>query len=68
VISRAFAAPADWLPLAEAYLVPGGSAFCMLGARDQAPALSGRLRREREIAYRLPRSGAQRMIVEYRLD
>ena len=66
-ISRAFAAPADWLELAEPYLLEGGRAFCLLGARDNAPARSGRLVREREVVYRLPRSGAQRKIVEYRL-
>ena len=67
-IARAFAAPGDWLALAEPYLVPGGSAFCLLGARDQAPDRCGRLVRLREVAYRLPFSGAQRKIIEYRLE
>jgi 16S rRNA (guanine527-N7)-methyltransferase len=66
-ISRAFAAPTDWLALAEAYLLPGGSAFCLLGPRDEAPERQGLLQREREVSYRLPFSGAQRKIVEYRL-
>jgi 16S rRNA (guanine527-N7)-methyltransferase len=66
-ISRAFAAPGDWLRLAEPYLVEGGSAFCLLGQRDEAPERQGRLVRSREVAYRLPFSGAQRKIVEYRL-
>ena len=66
-ISRAFAAPVDWLTLAEAYLLPGGSAFCLLGQRDEAPERQGRLQREREVSYRLPFSGAQRKLVEYRL-
>lgn len=66
-ISRAFAAPVDWLTLAQAYLLPGGSAFCLLGQRDEAPERQGRLLREREVSYRLPFSGAQRKLVEYRL-
>jgi 16S rRNA (guanine527-N7)-methyltransferase len=66
-IARAFAAPAEWLDLAEPYLLPGGSAFCLLGARDQAPEERGGLRRFREVEYRLPVSGAQRKVVEYRL-
>ena len=66
-IARAFAAPADWLDLAEPYLLEGGRAFCLLGARDEAPDRRGRLVREREVVYRLPFSGAQRKIVEYRL-
>ena len=67
VIARAFAAPSDWLELAEPYLQPGGSAFCMLGARDDAPERCGRLVRLREVVYRLPIAGARRKIVEYRL-
>lgn len=66
-VSRAFAAPADWLKLAEPYLLPGGTVFCLLGQRDEAPEQQGRLHREREVSYRLPYSGAQRKIVEYRL-
>jgi 16S rRNA (guanine527-N7)-methyltransferase len=66
-ISRAFAAPVEWLTLAEPYLLPGGSVFCLLGQRDEAPERQGRLQREREVIYRLPFSGAQRKIVEYRL-
>ena len=67
-ISRAFAAPADWLKLAEPYLLPGGSVWCLLGQKDEAPEQQGRLRREREVIYRLPFSGAQRKLVEYRQE
>ena len=66
-ISRAFAAPVDWLALAEPYLLAGGSAFCLLGLKDEAPERQGRLQRAREVSYRLPFSGAQRKIVEYQL-
>jgi 16S rRNA (guanine527-N7)-methyltransferase len=65
-ISRAFAAPVDWLALASPYLLPGGSVFCLLGQRDEAPERHGALVRTRETSYQLPFSGAQRKIVEYR--
>ncbi len=66
-ISRAFAAPVEWLTLAERYLLPGGCVFCLLGQKDTAPERQGNLVREREVSYRLPFSGAQRKLVEYRL-
>ena len=64
-ISRAFAAPNDWLPLAERYLEPGGRVYCLLGARDEAPEKSGALERKRSVGFTLPSSGAPRKLVEY---
>jgi len=70
VVSRAFADPARWLPLAARYLAPGGRVLVTLGResdgeglrRDGAEAglaLSS-LRR-----FTLPRSGAQRAVATF---
>jgi 16S rRNA (guanine527-N7)-methyltransferase len=70
VVSRAFADPERWLPLAARYLAPGGRALVMLGREaDEAGlrrageavglALAG-LRR-----FALPRSGAQRAVATF---
>jgi 16S rRNA (guanine527-N7)-methyltransferase len=65
-VSRAFAEPAEWLALAQPYVLPGGLAFCMLGPADRIPQSHGELVLERELAYRLPFSRAQRRIGVYR--
>jgi 16S rRNA (guanine527-N7)-methyltransferase len=65
-VSRAFAEPSQWLALAQPYVLPGGFAFCMLGPADAIPQSHGDLVLERELAYRLPFSRAQRRIAVYR--
>jgi 16S rRNA (guanine527-N7)-methyltransferase len=70
VVSRAFAEPARFLPLAARYLAPGGRVLVTLGrevdeeALRQAGAESGLalagLRR-----FALPRSGAQRAVASF---
>jgi 16S rRNA (guanine527-N7)-methyltransferase len=65
-VSRALASPAEWLALAEPYVLPGGLAFCMLGPSDPAPPSNRQLELQRELAYKLPFSQAQRRIVVYR--
>ena len=65
-VARAFAPPAEWLALAEPYVLPGGLAFCMLGPTDAAPQSHGALALQRELAYKLPFSQAQRRIAVYR--
>jgi len=71
VVSRALADPARWLPLAAAYLAPGGRVLAMLGrdAEEGALAAAGRaaglelagLRR-----FELPLSGARRAVASFR--
>jgi 16S rRNA (guanine527-N7)-methyltransferase len=71
VVSRAFADPARWLPLAARYLLPGGRVLAMLGREvgeetlAHAAAAAGletlSLRR-----FRLPRSGAERAVAAFR--
>jgi 16S rRNA (guanine527-N7)-methyltransferase len=65
-VARAFASPAEWLSLATPYVLPGGLAFCMLGPSDPAPESRGELVLQRELAYKLPFSQAQRRIAVYR--
>jgi len=70
VVSRAFADPARWLPLAARYLAPGGRVLATLGRDADEEALRGAgaqggllllaLRR-----FALPRSGAQRAIASF---
>lgn len=67
VIARAFAGPVEWLPLAQNYLAAQGRAFCLLGARDDAPEQSGRLIRIKTFEFVLPESRAARKLVEYSL-
>jgi len=70
VVSRAFADPARWLPLARRYLAPGGAAFAMLG-RDVDEAALRRVGEEHGLALRtldafaLPRSGARRAVAAF---
>ena len=61
-VARAVAEPAAWLTLAEEYVLPGGVAFCMLGPSDPVPDEHGDLILQRELAYRLPFSRAQRRV------
>ena len=68
VVSRAFADPGRWLPLAASYLAPGGKVFAMLGRRvqvnDIAAAAAGcGLSVDIADAFSLPRSGASRTVV-----
>jgi 16S rRNA (guanine527-N7)-methyltransferase len=61
-IARAYAAPREWLALAEPYLLQGGVALCMLGPSDEVPEAVGGLRLKQMIAYLLPWSKAQRRL------
>jgi 16S rRNA (guanine527-N7)-methyltransferase len=65
-VARAVAEPGAWLELAEPYVLPGGLVFCMLGPSDRLPAASGDLVLEKELAYRLPFSGAERRLGIFR--
>ena len=67
-VARAFAAPEEWLALAQPYLLPGGTILCLAGPRDAFPAQAGRAALERTIEYVLPFSLAQRRIGLYRLQ
>ena len=70
VVSRAFADPERWLPLAARYLVPGGKVLVTLGREADEAGLRGAgaaagltlvgLRR-----FALPRSGAQRAVATF---
>lgn len=70
VVSRAFADPARWLPLAVHYLAPGGRVFAMLG-RDAAEhelrdiGNASGLQLECLDRFTLARSGAQRAVARY---
>jgi 16S rRNA (guanine527-N7)-methyltransferase len=64
-IARAFAGPRPWLQLASQYVLPGGLVLCMLGPSDEAPAAEAGLELVRELAYKLPFSGAQRRLLLY---
>jgi len=61
-VARALAEPPVWLELAEPYVLPGGVVFCMLGPSDSVPAAAGDLVLQRELAYRLPLSRAERRL------
>jgi 16S rRNA (guanine527-N7)-methyltransferase len=65
-VARAFAAPAQWLPLAEQYVLPGGVAICMLGPSDAVPERVGDLALQELLSYVLPYSGAQRRLAIYK--
>jgi 16S rRNA (guanine527-N7)-methyltransferase len=66
VVSRALLGPAEWISLAERYLAPGGSVFCLLGANRDVPSPAGRLKLARSRSFTLPLSGARRTILELR--
>jgi 16S rRNA (guanine527-N7)-methyltransferase len=70
VVSRAFAEPARWLPLAVHYLAPGGRVLATLGRDVDEEALRGAgaeaglaLLGLRRLV--LPRSGAQRAVATF---
>ncbi len=65
-VARALSAPAQWLALAQHYVLPGGVAICMLGPSDEVPEAVGDLKLERELRYALPFSAAQRRLAIYR--
>jgi 16S rRNA (guanine527-N7)-methyltransferase len=65
-VARAFAAPADWLRLAQQYVLPGGVAICMLGPSDEIPEKVEDLALHQELRYALPYSGAQRRLAIYK--
>jgi hypothetical protein len=65
-VSRAYASPREWLPLAEQYVLPGGVAICMLGPADDVPDRLGGLVLQQELGYALPFSGAQRRLAIYK--
>jgi 16S rRNA (guanine527-N7)-methyltransferase len=65
-VARAFAAPADWLHLAQQYVLPGGVAICMLGPSDEIPDKVEDLILKQELRYALPYSGAQRRLAIYK--
>jgi 16S rRNA G527 N7-methylase RsmG len=65
-VARAYAAPRPWLALADSYVLPGGIAICMLGPSDEVPDQVGELRLEKELAYQLPFSKADRRLAIYR--
>jgi 16S rRNA (guanine527-N7)-methyltransferase len=67
-VARAHSAPAEWLALAEHYVLPGGVAICMLGPADPLPERVGELSLQQELGYQLPISGAQRRLAIYRHD
>ena len=65
-VSRAYATPKEWLPLAVQYVLPGGVAICMLGPSDECPPRLGDLVLQQELGYALPVSGAQRRLAIYK--
>jgi 16S rRNA (guanine527-N7)-methyltransferase len=65
-IARALAPPQEWLTLAEQYVLPNGVALCMLGPNDPAPEQVGQMALQRELAYSLPFSNAQRRLAVYK--
>jgi 16S rRNA (guanine527-N7)-methyltransferase len=65
-VARAFAAPREWLALAEHYVLPGGVAICMLGPTDEVPDEVGPLKLQQTLGYALPYSKAQRRLAIYK--
>jgi 16S rRNA (guanine527-N7)-methyltransferase len=65
-VARAFAAAADWLRLAQQYVLPGGVAICMLGPSDPIPEKVDDMTLQQELRYALPYSGAQRRLAIYK--
>jgi 16S rRNA (guanine527-N7)-methyltransferase len=65
-VSRAFAPPAQWLTLAEQYVLPGGVAICMLGPVDEVPERVGDLALQEQLSYLLPYSGSKRRLAIYK--
>ena len=67
-VARAFAAPEEWLTLAQAYVRPGGTILCLAGPRDELPEQVGKAARQETRELRLPFSGAVRRIGIYRVE
>jgi 16S rRNA (guanine527-N7)-methyltransferase len=65
-VARAFAPPAQWLALAEQYVLPGGVAICMLGPTDEVPDRVGDLALQEQLSYVLPYSRSQRRLAIYK--
>ncbi|HET7787174.1 MAG TPA: 16S rRNA (guanine(527)-N(7))-methyltransferase RsmG [Myxococcales bacterium] len=65
-VARAFAPPAQWLPLAEQYVLPGGVAICMLGPGDEVPERVGDLALQEQLSYELPYSASRRRLAIYK--
>ena len=65
-VARAYAAPREWLTLAEQYVLPAGVAICMLGPTDEVPDEVGGLRLQQTLGYSLPYSKAQRRLAIYK--
>ena len=65
-VSRAFAAPLEWLTLAEQYVLPAGVAICMLGPTEDVPGEVGGLKLQETLGYQLPYSKAQRRLAIYK--
>ena len=65
-VSRALAAPEEWLKLAVEYVLPGGLAFCMMGPAETIPERVGDLVLQRELKYQLPFSKADRRLAIYK--
>jgi 16S rRNA (guanine527-N7)-methyltransferase len=65
-VARALSPPPEWLMLAEHYVLPGGLVFCMLGPSDPLPTPPEDLVLQRELAYRLPITQAQRRLAVYK--
>jgi 16S rRNA (guanine527-N7)-methyltransferase len=71
VVSRAFADPGRWLPLAVRYLAPGGRVLATLGREaDEAPLRAAGEGAGLELValrrFVLPASGAQRAVASFR--
>ena len=65
-VARAYAAPREWLKLAEQYVLPAGVAICMLGPSEEVPEEVGGLKLQETLGYQLPYSKAQRRLAIYK--
>jgi 16S rRNA (guanine527-N7)-methyltransferase len=65
-VARAYAAPEEWLRLAEHYVLPAGVAICMLGPAEAVPAQVGALALKQQLAYTLPYSKSERRLAIYK--
>ena len=65
-VARAYAAPVEWLTLAQQYVLPGGVAICMLGPTEAVPDEVGELKLQETLGYQLPYSKAQRRLAIYK--
>lgn len=65
-VARAYAAPREWLALAEQYVLPGGVAICMMGPAEEVPEQVGELKLQETLGYQLPYSKAQRRLAIFK--